>query len=644
MAIKEFITLEGVEAVKAKLAELNTAGENSLNIFRNLGSAGAGGDGFKTLIDNAKSAGIELDNTGRHANVLREAIHALHPILQIAGARMGELGSFARLAGASLPALATAAGGALVIALASLEDAAKRTQGRLQDLFGGSGTAGAQAFKALETAAKSLGTTVENVAPGFESLKTAVDRFVQSTQGFKFVALRPEDLPTGSAQSIKTLTDAYENFLKVLRAGRLDQATAGTTAKTFFDALKEGGKLTADILKQLPSGSITLLADALGKGKISAEAFIAQVALAPIPINKLVEGLSRFGPQAQAAFDTNAIQTFGDAFARIVTTLSEGFKSISGISFSKALVDTLNDFRSGLEQTIAQISNIITKLKEAAAFKVGGVPILTITFDEPKKEDVKKTIDNTISLVQAGFKSVPDADKADIGALIKVEPGSIADQIQKGLSGASIVLPTEATAALVEQFKKTGVAGGQALQEGAAQAPLDPTVFFANVTSQITSIAQSWWSSIQAVFSNPIQLQFQSNPFLAQQPTSLAGGGQVRGAGTTTSDSIMAWLSDMEYVINARAVRHYGADLFGALNAMALPKDFMNRFAMGGLARSAGNRFASGGQVSSGNSVTLKIDRHIFNMTAGDDTVAAIKRFAVAAQISSTGRKPRFVR
>jgi hypothetical protein len=31
-------------------------------------------------------------------------------------------------------------------------------------------------------------------------------------------------------------------------------------------------------------------------------------------------------------------------------------------------------------------------------------------------------------------------------------------------------------------------------------------------------------------------------------------------------------------------------------------------------------------------------------MTAGDDTVAAIKRFAVAAQISSTGRKPRFVR
>jgi hypothetical protein len=642
MAIKEVITLEGVEAVKAKLAELNAAGENSLNIFRDLG---AGGDGFKTLTDNAKSAGLELENTGRHANVLREAIHTLHPILQIAGVRMGELGSFARLAGASLPALAAAAGGAVVIALASLEDAAKRTQGRLQDLFGGSGTAGTQAFKALETAAKSLGSTVENVAPGFESLKTAVDRFVQSTQGFKFVALRPEDLPTGSAQSIKTLTDAYENFLKVLRAGRLDQTAAGTTAKTFFDALKEGGKLTADILKQLPSGSIALLADALGKGKISAEAFIAQVALAPIPITKLVEALARFGPQAQSAFDANAIQTFGDAFTRIVTTLSEGFKSLSGISFSKALVDSLNDFRSGLEQTIAQISNIITKLKEAAAFKIGGVPILTITIDEPKKEDVKNKVDNTISMVQAGFKSVPEADKTDIGTLLKIEPGTIADQIQKGLSGTSIVLPTETQTALVEQFKETGANAGKGFNAGVTAEQLDPTVWLGNVASGISSLAQSWFASIQAVFNNPIKVNFDTSggqTGIGGAP--FAGGGHVRGPGSSTSDSIMAWLSDFEYVINARAVRHYGADLFGALNAMALPKDFMNRFAMGGLARvSGGHHFAAGGQVR-GTPVTINIDRHTFNMTAGDDTVAAIKRFAVAAQISSTGRKPRFVR
>ncbi len=119
----------------------------------------------------------------------------------------------------------------------------------------------------------------------------------------------------------------------------------------------------------------------------------------------------------------------------------------------------------------------------------------------------------------------------------------------------------------------------------------------------------------------------------------------VRGAGTTTSDSILAFLSNREFVVNARAVTHYGPDLFAALNAMRLPRDFISRFSMGGLARSlGGNRFAAGGQVRSGNPVVLKIDRQSFNMTAGDDTITQLKRFAVTAQLSSSGRKPRWVR
>ena len=99
----------------------------------------------------------------------------------------------------------------------------------------------------------------------------------------------------------------------------------------------------------------------------------------------------------------------------------------------------------------------------------------------------------------------------------------------------------------------------------------------------------------------------------------------VRGSGTTTSDSILAWLSNKEFVVNARAVSHYGADLFAALNAMRLPRDFIGRFSMGGLARAiSGNKFAAGGQVRSGNPVVLKIDRQSFNMTAGDDTIGSL--------------------
>jgi hypothetical protein len=259
--------------------------------------------------------------------------------------------------------------------------------------------------------------------------------------------------------------------------------------------------------------------------------------------------------------------------------------------------------------------------------------------------------------VQAGeemlqrFKQVENASKSTVKFVQAPLPGV------SGLGATPATTPEQQTAQLANLVKPFQDADDQIRLIWIALVDYIKTAFndidlssvvaklvqpFQDATPQIQSAAQSWWDSIQSIFNNPIKVNFNTGG--VGTPSPFAGGGHVRGPGSTTSDSIMAWLSDFEYVINARAVRHYGADLFSALNAMALPKDFMNRFAMGGLARSAGNRLASGGQVSSGNSVTLKIDRHTFNMTAGDDTVAAIKRFAVAAQISSTGRKPRFVR
>lgn len=57
-----------------------------------------------------------------------------------------------------------------------------------------------------------------------------------------------------------------------------------------------------------------------------------------------------------------------------------------------------------------------------------------------------------------------------------------------------------------------------------------------------------------------------------------ASGGLLRGPGSKTSDSILARLSDGEFVVRAAAVDHYGASLLHRINAMRLPK-----FATGGL-------------------------------------------------------------
>ena len=86
---------------------------------------------------------------------------------------------------------------------------------------------------------------------------------------------------------------------------------------------------------------------------------------------------------------------------------------------------------------------------------------------------------------------------------------------------------------------------------------------------------------------NPIQQPVVPIPVSTAQSTpntpttgGFASGGYIRGPGSGTSDSILSWLSNGEFVVRAAAVQHYGADLLKRLNSMTLP-----RFASGGPVR-----------------------------------------------------------
>jgi hypothetical protein len=70
------------------------------------------------------------------------------------------------------------------------------------------------------------------------------------------------------------------------------------------------------------------------------------------------------------------------------------------------------------------------------------------------------------------------------------------------------------------------------------------------------------------------------------QSHGLAGGGLVRGPGSTTSDSILARLSRKEYVLNAAAVDHYGLAMINRINRRQyIPP--RQRYASGGLVDTA---------------------------------------------------------
>ena len=89
-----------------------------------------------------------------------------------------------------------------------------------------------------------------------------------------------------------------------------------------------------------------------------------------------------------------------------------------------------------------------------------------------------------------------------------------------------------------------------------------------------------------------------------------ATGGQILGPGTSTSDSILARLSNGEFVIKAAAVDKYGVSFMHALNNMRLPQ-----FAGGGSVStsSASSAPVMGAVVELGPKSLAKLGNNITN-------------------------------
>lgn len=131
-----------------------------------------------------------------------------------------------------------------------------------------------------------------------------------------------------------------------------------------------------------------------------------------------------------------------------------------------------------------------------------------------------------------------------------------------------------------------------------------------------------------------------------------AGGGEVRGPGTSISDSIAAWLSNNEFVMRAKAVAKYGLGFMHAINEGRLDLSRILGFAAGGLVQSLqGNQaprlaFASGGQATTHASRVLNLSiggEHFNGLIMPDEVANKLTKYAVGRQTQSAGRKPAWV-
>lgn len=116
-------------------------------------------------------------------------------------------------------------------------------------------------------------------------------------------------------------------------------------------------------------------------------------------------------------------------------------------------------------------------------------------------------------------------------------------------------------------------------------------------------------------------------PGLSEQ----ALGGYIRGPGSGTSDSILARLSNGEFVVNAGSVRRLGVNYLEALNS----------FAMGGLVGAPPIRFAEGGLASAASTpVHLHLGNQVFATSASASVASALVSEAHRQAMTSAGVKP----
>ena len=173
---------------------------------------------------------------------------------------------------------------------------------------------------------------------------------------------------------------------------------------------------------------------------------------------------------------------------------------------------------------------------------------------------------------------------SDLGGAFDVLTSTVEQSAGKQSAAYKAIFAVSKAFAIAEASVKLSQAIAQAMADTTALTPAQKFANMAavaaagaNVISQITSVA-------------------------------FAKGGHVQGPGTGTSDSILARLSNNEFVMTSRTVDHYGVGFLNALNQRRLPK-FANGGHVGGKSGNYDGLFNSSNNAQSNEvSITINID------------------------------------
>lgn len=626
--IKTRITLEGGEEVKSTLQDIGKAGAAA----------------FKSIQDQASKT--DLDK-------VQAATASVVQGFKNVGA--AALDTFKALG------VITAGVGAVTAGLFALTNSASHLTNELRDAAIQSGTT-AKSFAELSFAADQSGASAENLTRAFAVLNAGEASTEKALAKFG-VRLKQANGNTRDA------ADVFRDF--AAKISEIDDPAERTGAVVEVFGRRAGPKLV-ELLSEGEEGIRKLSAEANRLGLVFTQAELKVGDDFGDAISKLTKTF--------AALQARIGLAFGPAFIKLFDSVTEAI-----VRLTPAILNVANTLAGQFESAINSLTAAFGPLGVAVAATGAGIGGLGAALGV-----VLRLLAPFASLVTAAFtpfRLLLTGLTASTGLLVSslttlvnvVRLFGVTAVAAFGPWGVLIVAITAALGALAlilaknfdwEKFKQGAIDAWNGLQNVAAAAfdfimrgweslKNGAATAWNFITTTVTSALQSVLQFLQPIIDRLTQAWEIAKKFAAALRADggggggegFAGGGHVRGPGTTTSDSIWAKLSDQEFVMRAKAVKKYGVGFMNAINQMRFPADALRGFASGGLVHALSPlmppvpRFADGGLVaapaSAGRPINLSIGGETFNLSANDEeTAERLSRFAVSRQTRSAGRKP----
>ncbi|ESY72320.1 hypothetical protein X740_33435 [Mesorhizobium sp. LNHC221B00] len=360
----------------------------------------------------------------------------------------------------------------------------------------------------------------------------------------------------------------------------------------------------------------------------------------------VVDGVARRADQSKQALDGVAAsaQSAGDHVRTLANEVANSVKSAPDALKPDAVSHAVDGIVADVKRIKPAADEAATGLNDAfnpAGDVAGGL-----------SSDIETAVDGVVTNVQRMPSAATEA----------------VDGVNTALSGIDASGAQQAATAVAEPFQQlpsifSGIFSGlgSLIQGG-----------FGNLTSVIRSLASQIRSEIASIIAALQAAVAQAQQLRAQASSSssssgggshggFAEGGHVVGAGGPKTDSILAWLSNGEFVLQAAAVKRLGVGFLNALNQGFLPSlKGLRGFSLGGAVETFSRsmaipRFAGGGAIavspsvasdnSAGGTMRVKLDfglgpSDIFDMVTDTFTANRFQQFALKEANSSAGRRP----